>query len=69
VADTIDAMVSERPYRGTITSEAVVQELEKESGLQFDPTVGKAARTLIEKGLLKLGMHTYARHPHATDRK
>jgi putative nucleotidyltransferase with HDIG domain len=69
VADTIDAMVSERPYRGTISSEAVLSELDKESGLQFDPVVGAAARRLIEKGLLKLGMHTYAQHPPATDKK
>jgi putative nucleotidyltransferase with HDIG domain len=69
VADTIDAMVSERPYRRTISSEAVLSELEKESGLQFDPAVGAAARRLIEKGLLKLGMHTYARHSPATDKK
>jgi putative nucleotidyltransferase with HDIG domain len=59
VADTIDAMVSERPYRGTISSEEVLLELERESGQQFDPQVTASARRLIEKGLLKLGMHTY----------
>ncbi|MBS1243057.1 MAG: response regulator receiver modulated metal dependent phosphohydrolase [Nitrospirae bacterium] len=69
VADTIDAMVSERPYRGTISSETVLRELERESGLQFDPAVSGAARKLIEKGLLKLGMHTYAQHIPAADRK
>lgn len=55
VADTIDAMVSERPYRGTITTEDVLLELERESGQQFDPAVAQSARRLIEKGLLKLG--------------
>ena len=69
VADTVDAMVSERPYRGTISRDAVLRELEKESGLQFDPVVSATARKLIEKGLLKLGMHTYAQHPPAADRK
>lgn len=59
VADTIDAMVSERPYRGTISSTDVLQELERESGGQFDPVVAATAKRLIEKGLLKLGMHTY----------
>lgn len=59
VADTIDAMVSERPYRGIISSAEVIQELEKESGRQFDPEVALSAKRLIEKGLLKLGMHTY----------
>lgn len=59
VADTIDAMVSERPYRGTISSQEVLLELERESSRQFDPKVTESARRLIEKGLLKLGMHTY----------
>jgi putative nucleotidyltransferase with HDIG domain len=59
VADTIDAMVSERPYRGTISRDAVLRELEAEAGRQFDPEIGKTARKLIENGLLKLGMHTY----------
>jgi len=64
VSDTIDAMVSERPYRGTISSEEVLLELERESGRQFDPRVTESARRLIEKGLLKLGMHTY--HQYAS---
>jgi putative nucleotidyltransferase with HDIG domain len=59
VADTIDAMVSERPYRGMISTDEVLRELERESGGQFDPRVTASARRLIEKGLLKLGMHTY----------
>ena len=68
VADSIDAMISERPYRGTISSDTVVRELEKESGLQFDPQVALAARGLIERGLLKLGMHAYA-HTPSLDKK
>ena len=68
VADSIDAMISERPYRGTISSDTVVRELEKESGLQFDPQVALTARGLIERGLLKLGMHAYA-HAPSLDKK
>jgi HD-GYP domain-containing protein (c-di-GMP phosphodiesterase class II) len=68
VADTIDAMVSERPYRGIISSAEVVQELEKESGRQFDPHVAASAKRLIEKGLLKLGMHTYYHYATGTDK-
>jgi putative nucleotidyltransferase with HDIG domain len=68
VADTIDAMVSERPYRGIISSAEVVQELEKESGRQFDPLVAASAKQLIEKGLLKLGMHTYYHYATGTDK-
>ncbi len=62
VADTIDAMISERPYRGTISSEEILLELEKESGRQFDPQVTECARRLISKGLLKLGMSSYYQH-------
>jgi putative nucleotidyltransferase with HDIG domain len=61
VSDTMDAMLSERPYRGMISPEEVMGELERESGRQFDPKVSDVARRLIEKGLLKLGMHAY--HP------
>lgn len=58
VADTIDAMISARPYRRTIASEDVLLELERESGRQFDPSVAKSAKRLIEQGLLKLGKQT-----------
>lgn len=68
VADTIDAMVSERPYRGTISSREVLLELERESGRQFDPKVTESATRLIEKGLLKLGMHTYYQYAPGTDK-
>jgi HD-GYP domain-containing protein (c-di-GMP phosphodiesterase class II) len=69
VADTIDAMISERPYRGTISSEAVLRELDKEAGFQFDPNVGQVARKLIDQGLLKLGAPAYAKHTPAADKK
>ena len=59
VADTIDAMVSERPYRGKISIQGVLHELEREAGGQFDPRVAESARRLIEKGLLKLGMNSH----------
>jgi putative nucleotidyltransferase with HDIG domain len=62
VADTIDAMISERPYRGIRSSDEVLLELERESGLQFDPQVVASAKQLIEKGLLKLGKHSFLQH-------
>jgi putative nucleotidyltransferase with HDIG domain len=68
VADTIDAMVSERPYRGTISSQEVLLELERESGRQFDPKVSESARRLLEKGLLKLGMHAYYQYAPGTEK-
>jgi HD-GYP domain-containing protein (c-di-GMP phosphodiesterase class II) len=42
VADTVDAMTSHRPYRPALDYEAVVSELRRYSGLQFDPTVVQA---------------------------
>jgi HD-GYP domain-containing protein (c-di-GMP phosphodiesterase class II) len=63
VADTIDAMLSERPYRGRISTQDVLLELERESGGQFDPRVAECAKRLIDKGLLNRGMHSY--HPYA----
>jgi putative nucleotidyltransferase with HDIG domain len=57
VADTIDVMVTERPYHGMISIQEVLLELQRESGHQFDPIVAESARRLVEKGLLKLGRH------------
>ncbi len=68
VADTIDAMVSERPYRGTISNPDVLLELDRESGRQFDPRVAQSAKRLIEKGLLKLGMHSYYQYAAGSDK-
>ncbi len=69
VADTIDAMVSERPYRGTISTDEVLLELAREAGRQFDPQVSECARMLIERGMLKLGMKTYTQHGAGADRE
>jgi putative nucleotidyltransferase with HDIG domain len=68
VADTIDAMISERPYRGTISSEEVLLELAREEGMQFDPLVAQSAKRLIEKGLLKLGTHSYHQYAAGADK-
>jgi len=67
VADTIDAMISERPYRGTISSQDVLLELAREAGQQFDPRISESARRLIEKGLLKLGKQSHNEHTTTTD--
>lgn len=39
VADTIDAMTSDRPYRRALPFEAAVAEIIRHSGTQFDPSV------------------------------
>ena len=39
VADTIDAMTTDRPYRNALSFDTVVSELHKYRGVQFDPTL------------------------------
>jgi len=39
VADSYDAMLSSRPYRRPMTSREAIQEIETQSGRQFDPSV------------------------------
>jgi ribonuclease P protein subunit RPR2 len=44
VADALDAMTSDRPYRPALTWAAATREIEAESGAQFDPEVVDAFR-------------------------
>jgi len=39
VADTIDAMTTDRPYRQALTVDSVIAELQRCSGTQFDPAL------------------------------
>jgi len=48
VADTVEAMTSDRPYRRALPLETVVSELHKYSGSQFDPNAVEAFLRLIE---------------------
>jgi putative nucleotidyltransferase with HDIG domain len=49
VADTVEAMSSDRPYREGLPLDAVVKELRKYSGSQFDPSCVDACIRLIER--------------------
>lgn len=42
VADSFDAMTSDRPYRSAMTASKAVAEVKKCAGTQFDPVVVKA---------------------------
>ena len=56
VADTVEAMTSDRPYRKALSLEAVVSEIHRFTGTQFDPKVSQAFVRLIERegeGFLK----------------
>ena len=49
VADTVEAMTSDRPYRKALPLEAVVNEIHKFTGTQFDPRVTEAFLRLLER--------------------
>ncbi len=48
VADTVEAMTSDRPYRKALPIDVVMQELQKYSGSQFDPVCVDACLKLLE---------------------
>jgi HD-GYP domain-containing protein (c-di-GMP phosphodiesterase class II) len=49
VADTFDAMTSDRPYRKGVPAPIAFAEIEKQSGKQFDPECTKAFLAIREK--------------------
>lgn len=46
VADTLDAMTSDRPYRKELPLEAAIQEIGSQAGRQFDPEVVRSFLSL-----------------------
>jgi putative nucleotidyltransferase with HDIG domain len=49
VADTVEAMTSDRPYRKALPLDTVVKELHKFSGSQFDPVCVDSFLRLLER--------------------
>ena len=49
VADTYDAMTSNRSYRGAMPQEKVRAEIERCMGSQFDPYFAKIMLTMIDE--------------------
>ncbi len=54
VADSFDAMTSDRPYRDALPLERAVREIREGSATQFDPVVVEAFCELIDDGELLL---------------
>lgn len=50
VADPFDAMNSNRVYRNKLTKEAIISEIEKNKGKQFDPQVTDVFLRLLREG-------------------
>ena len=48
VADTYDAMTSRRPYRNALPKEVVIEEIEKNKGIQFDPKIVDVFLTILK---------------------
>ncbi|MGM0596900.1 MAG: HD domain-containing phosphohydrolase [Myxococcota bacterium] len=48
VADTFDAMTSDRSYRKALSAEVAVEELKRNSGTQFDPEIVKAFLEVLD---------------------
>jgi putative nucleotidyltransferase with HDIG domain len=49
LVDTLDAMTSDRPYRKALPFEAVISEVKKFSGSQFDPDLAKLFLSIPRK--------------------
>ena len=54
LADTFDAMTSNRPYRKGMSIELVKEEIKKYSGTQFDTYIAEIVLEMIEKGELEV---------------
>ncbi len=55
VADSLDAMNSNRCYRPKLTKEVIIEELEKNKGKQFDPEIVDHILKLIKQGVINIG--------------
>jgi putative nucleotidyltransferase with HDIG domain len=55
VADSFDAMTSDRPYRDALRVEEAISQMEKKSGTQFDHRVVETFKKLITEGSLRIG--------------
>jgi HD-GYP domain-containing protein (c-di-GMP phosphodiesterase class II) len=67
LADAFDAMTSDRPYRKGMPSATAFAEIEKQSGLQFDPRF--AAAFLSIRGDIEREMAVQASQPGGNTRK
>ena len=51
VADALDAMASDRPYRRSLGFEQAIREIARQSGTQFDPQVVEALLAIGQAGI------------------
>ena len=59
IADTLDAMTTDRPYRKALPFERVIEEVRKYSGKQFDPHLAELViRSPVIRRLVAAAVHT-----------
>jgi putative nucleotidyltransferase with HDIG domain len=63
VADTFDAMTSNRPYRDGLAAEQAIIEIQKYRGTQFDPDIVDALLVIYRKGILHKLMENHKPAP------
>ena len=67
VADSFDAMTSDRPYRKGMTADVAIGKMEECSGSQFDPHLLRIFKTVVETGRLSFYLeHRDKRSPPFT---
>jgi HD-GYP domain-containing protein (c-di-GMP phosphodiesterase class II) len=64
VADTLDAMTTDRPYQQALTFEFAVEKINKNASVKYDPAVVKAFNQAIQRGDLVVNTSP-SRHPVA----
>lgn len=62
VADALDAMTSDRPYRPAMSIDEAVERFKIGAGQQWDPAIIEAALNLLASGRLDLREHHVATH-------
>ena len=55
VADSFDAMNTDRVYRKKLSREKIISEIDQNKGLQFDPAIADIMLRLIESGAIHIG--------------
>ena len=56
VADSYDAMSSDRVYRSRLSDEEILEEFERCKGTQFDPKIADVFIELLKEGKVKAGV-------------
>lgn len=59
IADSFEAMTTERPYRKKQSLSYALEEIEKNAGTQFDPRLAKVFIELVEAGEITIGTELF----------